>query len=89
MVARGCVIDHVRVLGTVTLLASEIKKGGVKKKKRKGQATAIAAEREKAPEVLITDRLSSFLSVWLLGSLAGSCVCQWGECGGVGWEPGI
>lgn len=59
------------------------------KKKRKGQATATAAEREKAPEVLITDRLSSFLSVWLLGSLGGSCVCQWGEYGGVGWEAWI
>lgn len=57
----------------------KFKKG--QSKKRKGPATTTSAEREKALEVLITGRLSSFLSVWLLASLAGRCACQWGEWG--------
>lgn len=57
----------------------------VKKKGRK----RISTEREKAPEVLITDRLSSFFAVWLLGSLAGSCAVPVGRLRGrrvVGWD---
>lgn len=92
MVARGWVIDHVRVLGTVTLLASEIKKK--KKKKKKGRKEEKGAgdrncRRERKGSRSADNRSSVLISLSLLAAWFTwkEVVCAGGDgVGDGGWE---